>query len=252
MLPAHEVGEFVDGGEPHDLEDLRRDFGRSGSVKVEESEVGGERFTALLAEDFASRATGMDVLRVARLIVAQINGARLVSATDRRPVRPTIVHEREGAGAWSRGTNYAEAVLEVGSARVRATAELRRADGTLVPEEPRIHPASRWLEFARSGTEDGDRAADVLNALSGNPDWADLWLAQEMFHHDRKQLAGWDDVEFEHFRRTATLYRHGPNSKNGNEAREWFAAQGKGEMDLNTARQVVARGARLWLDWKVP
>jgi hypothetical protein len=238
-------------GDPEDLKDLRLDYAGSGPIRVTEIEVGGKRFTALLADEFSAQASSAGALNVAREIVAQINGLRLVARTDRRPVRPTIMHDRLDVGEWSVGTNHASGALEVGPVQIRATATVTGVDGTPIPESARPAWPAKWLAFARSGTPDGKRAADILSALSGNPDWADLWRAQEMFHHDRRQLPDWNDGDSERFRQSATLHRHSHNSRNGKDAREWFALTLEPKMDINTARQVVSRGAKLWLAWKV-
>jgi hypothetical protein len=239
-------------GEPHDLSDLRRSYAVPGPIRVTQIVVGGETVTALYAADFSGLASGAEVLEVSGVIVNQMNGALLISANDRRPVRPTIVYDRIPGGVWSAGTNHMVGTLDVAQARVRADATVTQPGGTPIQGAPSTDSTSKWLAFARSGTPDGDRVNDVLTALSGDPDWADLWRAQEMFHHDRLGLQGWNEAESERFRQSATLYRHSPNSANGNRARDWFTRTGAQKMDISTARRVVLHEAKLWLGSKVP
>jgi hypothetical protein len=101
-----------------------------------------------------------------------------------------------------------------------------------------------------SGAADPNRAADVLIALRGEPDWFDLWKAFEIIVMDERKLPNWPTDDVEWFRKTASQYRHSPSNRHAVEGSKWLRDNEKPEMKLGDARRLIARLATVWLDWK--
>lgn len=237
-------------GHEFDLGDLREIF-NSGPIRVRDIEVAsGRRITALMADEF-NDVPDTSVMEIARQLMGQINGALFASDINRSIVRLGPHYTRRDGGAWGLGTIYAAANIKLQPARMRGRAMVLNPDGTPVPS-PETRPRQTfWLELAAPNTEAGNRVADVLHALSGEPDWFDLWKAQEVVYLDRNKIPDWPSDDIEWFRSTATLYRHSRTYKWGKKARGRLDDQQLPEMDLETARRLIGRVAAAWLDWMV-
>jgi hypothetical protein len=234
-------------GQPIDLADLRGCFS-SGPVRVVEIEVSpSNRITVLLATEFDGLTAGEQVQAAVWQLIGHLNGMLFVRDPARAPVRMLEVYERTAGGGWGRGAAYASVHDRVTS-RDRFVAG--RPDGLpLLASTPR---EVAWPALAAREA----RAADVLNALRGEPSWADLWKAEEIIHGYQDRIPNWPAFEVGWFRATATLDRHPRSSfhvqgpKAGRKSsREWFDDNGNPpEMELADARRLVAKLAAAWLD----
>ena len=233
-------------GHPLDTDALRRWF--TSDPQVVEIQVPKGRTTALLATEFESLASGEQVQADARRLVGLMNGALFASDVDRAPVQVAGVYERTGNGEWGRGAAYAP-FHGGGTSRGRFQSTQIGPGGAPVPEGPSREVA--WFALA-NGPADPNPAADVLRALSREPDWFDLWKAHEIIEGDQHVLPSWPKDEAEWLGATAARYRHSPNHQQGRKAKKWLLDNGKLEMELVDARRLVARLGAEWLDWKVP
>src|SRR5262245_32703578 len=103
-------------GHPFDLEDLRSAFA-TGAVQIRRIEVANSgAITALLAAEFNSMASGIEVQESARRIVARLSGALLATDGDRSVLRMGAIYSRSAGGAWGAGTTFASSVAFQGNA----------------------------------------------------------------------------------------------------------------------------------------
>jgi hypothetical protein len=236
------------GGNPIDLSDLRKWF-TSDLIQVAEIDVQPNgKVTALLARDFEKCSSGEEVQGAAWRLIGQMNGILFASDPDRSPVSVLGVYERTANGDWGRGAAYAVG-KGGGRARGRAYSAVIGPDGLPVQAPTETPRQAAWLALASSAANPS-RAADILIALRGEPDWFDLWKAEEIIHGFQDRFP-WPADEVEWFRQTATLHRHSPWYRyNGKTAKERLDESGKLPMELGAARDLIARLAAAWLDWK--
>jgi hypothetical protein len=231
-----------------DLEGLRNTF-QTGSIRVRQIEVPNSgAITALLADEFTSLTSGVEVQERAQRLVACLSGALLALGARRSAVGIGPVYEKADVDAWGAGTNYASAVIEV-SLGVRANAHVVGPDGLPKPETQQKPRLSLWLALVDAADSEPDPVTDVLHALSRDLDWFDLWRAYELIRSERHRL-NWPRDQVDRFRQAATRHRHSASN-----AKEWLEERGepeiKPEMRLSEARELITSLARAWLDWKV-
>ena len=219
--------------DPIDLGDIRRIFGGDGTIRVREIEVPqARRVAALMTDDFDGLVSDTQVLEIGRRFVAQINGVLFAGDPDRAIVRMGALYTRHNRSVWGSGVVHVSANVKLGRLRARGHLVHIGPDGSpvsAVAEPPR---QAAWLALAAADNDGADRVADVLHAFSGEPDWFDLWKAEEVIHGDQHSISDWPKDEVEWFRQTATRYRHSPSTRHGRKAQEWLGANQRSEMNL--------------------
>lgn len=227
-------------GEQHDRDATVRMFA-SGEPRVahEVDPVIGS-VTLLYSKRFDSLTKSTEVMDVARLLVAEMNGAMSVlSRTE--PLRPGRILPLFRDGSRGKPIGLASGHVKAGPATLTATGVVIGPDGVRRQSDQRSE-AQKWLELAQTD----DHVADALRFLSGRVTWFELWKA---FEEVQESLGGrqfiWrDDVkwstrdETNRFTMTAQHFRHAntplpPNPMTFDEALNWL-------------RYIIER----WIKWR--
>jgi hypothetical protein len=201
-----------------------------------------QRVHAVVADDL-DRADSLSDARDRAQRLLMILSALLFT---RDPTRPAVwlreIYERRQDGSW---LEHPWSIAPSGG-YTRS-----RIFNISYPEKPiEEDPSERkWLAIL-----DADNVLDALHALSGQPDWFDLWKAYEVvkgYHRDRRK--GWPgehDTAMDRFEKTATLHRHSRVNKHYRRAKKYFEQEAVKPMSLGEARNAVARSVRDWLEDK--
>jgi hypothetical protein len=175
---------------------------------------------------------------IAAPLIEQLNGAQALLG-GLAPLRLAGLGYVDGRGGFSAAV-FLELHQQLAPAVGVLTAELRSADGTLVPPSPsQPSEMQRWLEIA-----------SLLRWSSRLDNWFDIYKAIEAAellgggeHKFRAELAK-KGVPIKRVRKTANSFRHTPGSKNYNKP--------KRPATLDDARAVVSAAVRLILDARLP
>jgi hypothetical protein len=207
-------------GNEFDLSGACDVFENSENVRVKKFQlVTGRAATMLMAMEFESCSSAMEVNNSTGPTVDFLNGILFVTDQAREPVRTNAIYERQSDGNWGNGIGFGS-VRFAASARMRARAFV--APGTVSPQE-------KWMNGAMSD----QIANDVLTYLRGEPDWFELYKAHETIGAAKGK-----------FTQTAQAARH---------SEEWCRQNGiRKYMTIEEAREHVRSLVRDWLNSRFP
>ncbi len=218
-------------GEPMDLENAARLFGRAGTGSVRVGTIStpsGRVLPALFSGSFDALAEHGDVHEEAKRVLEMINGLLVLTDQGREPLGIGSIHSREGEG-W--GVGY---LMMAGRVKVRSW-----AGGSLggVKASPPLPREARWIELAQAEKAVGD----VLRFLKApEPDWLDLFRASELLESAAAQ-PWWPKSKFGAFTGSSQAGRHARGPHENMPPRRL--------MSLEHARGFITGIARQWLDW---
>ena len=176
---------------------------------------------ALRSRSFDQMETANEVRTRALTLIAQVNGALGVQG-DADPLNFQAVGRIDNEGQISftvfaglnervRAVDTATAEVQEGRDTITATAEVRNANGNLVPPSPpEPSAAQKWIKAA----EENDGIADMLVFAGRADNWFDIYKAIELAErlsggeHKLPKLLGDSRAECQNMRKTANFYRH--------------------------------------------
>jgi hypothetical protein len=225
------------------LKYAQRIFAPPCEIEIVELMVAPDRRVPAVAGDDLDRAESLEDARDRARRLVMVVSALLFTRDPTRPrVYPKEVYERLKDGSWR------EHPLRVAprGGHTRSRIFNRSYSEKSIDTEP---SERKWLAVL-----DGKNVIDALHALSGEPDWFDLWKAHEAvkgyqkgLHNKAKWPKGHDPV-MERFEKSATLHRHSPANEHYRCAKKYFKTQGLTPMSLREAAEAVARSVRDWLE----
>lgn len=210
-------------------------------IEVIDVALEGRQPVPALAADELDNADTVSEARVRVQRVSMVVSALLFT---RDPTRPYVftkeLYERRKDGSWR------EHPWQIAPPRayVRSRHLNRSYPERLIEPEPRER---RWLAIL-----DEDNVIDTLHAVTGQPNWYDLWKAHEAvkrYHRDRnKDWPGQHDPAIDLFEKSATLQRHSPSNRHYQRAKHHLEEKGLKPMNLGEAAEAVARSIIEWFE----
>ena len=103
-----------------------------------------------------------------------------------------------------------------------------------------------WLALASGAADPGRRN---LRAISGEPDWFDLWKALEILNGGQHVFPSWPRDEAEWLGASAARYHHSPSHRQWRKGPRWLQDNGKPKWNWRMRRSLedARRLAAVWL-----
>jgi hypothetical protein len=202
--------------------------------------VPGQHVPAFAADDLDC-AESVSEARVRAQRVSMVISALLFTRDPTRPyIYPKELYERRKDGSWRE--HPWQVAPRGGYVRPR---DLNRSyPEKSIEDDPRER---KWLAILEA-----DNVIDTLHAVSGQPDWYDLWKAHEAVKRYRRQRhrnwPGQHDPTMDLFEKSATLQRHSPSNEHYRRAKRDLEKEGLRPMSLGQAAHAVARSISEWLE----
>jgi hypothetical protein len=228
-----------------DIEDAIAAFGVGSDPEVHRLDDRGNRLTLLTSP----RLDGLDDVRevdqVAKRLLALVNGVLFVLDANREPLTSGGFRERNANGRWNHHP-VAEG-LTIGRGRLRGIG-VAILNGVAAPATP--PPGLKWAAAAQCD----DTVGDVLEYLSGPPDWFNFNKAYELMRDDinkklgqhKQEAMGWPKKRvLDCFTCSAQVYRH--SSVNWPTGYNYTTA-----MPLKEATAFLHGLTNKWLAWRFP
>jgi hypothetical protein len=210
-------------------------------IEIVELTLAPDRRVHAVAADDLDRAESLSDARDRAWRLLMVLSALLFT---RDPTRPAVyvkeIYERRQDGSW---------LEHPWTVTPQAGYTRSKIFNRFYPEKSiEADPSERkWLAIL-----DSENVIDALHALSGEPDWFDLWKAHEAvkrYRRDRhKDWPGEHDPAMDRFEKTATLHRHSRVNEHYRRAKKYFEQERVKPMTLGEAADAVARSVRDWLE----
>jgi hypothetical protein len=198
------------------------------------------RVPAFAADDLDCAQSVSDA-RVRAQRVLMLVSALLFTRDPTRPlVYPKEVYERRKDGSWREHPWQ----ISPRGGYVRSRIFNRSYPEKAIEADP---SERKWLAIL-----DAENVVDALHAVSGQPDWFDLWKAHEAVkRYQRQRIRDWPgkhNPAMDLFEKSATLHRHSPSNEHYRRAKRDLEREALKPMSLGQAADAVARSMRDWFE----